>query len=367
MKTIFFDSSEILNHPSGMSIYSIELLREIVRQNTKYSISTGYVSSRRNLHDKLKDILALNNIDVPIERINLPGRFAGKLPWTKRNYTLTHSPAYLNPNWINAKKSIVTLHDLYYLRYPNSPGNNSPQLDNNFKKSVLLSDCIITDSEFSKTEIIELLKVDPHTIEICYPASQWPVLVETNHITTPPQIHDKPYFLSVGGLCERKNYSLLIDVYKNFRKSHNDVDLIIVGKDQGHTSSVLKLLKETQGVIWKPYCSINELKSLYTNARAFLMPSVYEGFGIPLLEALQHQCPSAFSKGSSMDEIAGIAALGIEPNNKNEWLTAMETLLNDDKKRQHLMQEGLKQAEKFNWKKSASQILKIYDKFFQTS
>ena len=165
---------------------------------------------------------------------------------------------------------------------------------------------------------------------------------------------EKPYILSVGTKEPRKNIKRLIEAFVSLGRS--DIELVLVGKrGWGEEVEVGKAKVKELGFV-----EDKDLPALYSGAILFAYPSLYEGFGFPVLEAMACGCPVITSNISSLPEVVGQTALLVYPKETKEIANAINTLLNDDKLRQKLVKNGLEQAKKFSWEKTANQMIKTY-------
>jgi glycosyltransferase involved in cell wall biosynthesis len=175
----------------------------------------------------------------------------------------------------------------------------------------------------------------------------------------------KPYILYVGGIDYRKNIrSLLIDFF-NLKNTHSDLKLVLIGKefglndqlrDLGWDEIMNKNKKWSKDVIRPGFISEDDLNSYYANACAFIFPSVYEGFGLPILEAMSKGCPVIAYNNSSIPEVAGDAAILVDDGRPLD--TYMAKLLDSDKLRNKYIEKGLERVELFSWEKSAKTLLR---------
>jgi glycosyltransferase involved in cell wall biosynthesis len=226
------------------------------------------------------------------------------------------------------------------------------------------ADKIITISENTKNDIIKLMGIPHKKIETIYlgvdPA---PLKNNLSHEYT----IESPYILFVGMLEPRKNIVGLIRAYaalKN-KKSHK---LIIVGKKGWMYEQIFLLVKELhleKDVLFLGYVPEHALSQLYRGASCFVYPSFYEGFGIPVLEAMAHGCPVITSKNSSMEEIAKEVALLVDPSNEEAIMKAITFILAYKEEREKMIQKGLHHIKKFQWKTMAEKTKKLYTSFIK--
>lgn len=254
---------------------------------------------------------------------------------------------------------IVTIHDTAELR-----SARHRKLHRSFRifvndLSAKKAQKIITVSEFSKNEIINLMVVDEYKINVTHPA-----------ITLRPQ-KDKagnskiemPYFLAFAGNQENKNLPRLIEAFRalNIEKK---VKLVLVGHHTKLLESFDLHFFTKSGIELKGYVSEDELIGYYQNAIALIYPSIYEGFGLPILEAMSLGVPVITANTASMPEVAGKAALLVNPESVPEITDAMAQLANNPLLRNYLIFEGYKQAEKFNWQETAQKTTEVYEEVY---
>ena len=253
------------------------------------------------------------------------------------------------------KNQIITIHDLAFLQHPIWFSKKFymyyrfliPKIAKNGKK-------IITVSNFSKKEIISLLGIDEKKIEVIYNG----ISCNFNYN---PTIHKKNYILAVSSLDPRKNFKNLILSFekinlKNYR-------LVIVGSENKVFSNaeIKNLMKKIQNVEFTGYVSDNKLVKLYQEAKIFVYPSLYEGFGIPPLEAMASGTPVISSNVASLPEVCGDAVYYVNPYDVNDIAKGIETVLKDEKLQKELVQRGLERVKLFNWEKSANKLIKIIE------
>jgi glycosyltransferase involved in cell wall biosynthesis len=268
-------------------------------------------------------------------------------------------------------KLLLTLHDVMYLQsgqFIPKPVSTYQKIGR-FYRSIVVpivarkAKYIFTVSEYSKLDIINLIPgaiIDRVvvTYEGCDP------LYETlEYRLKTPEI---PFILSLGANDPRKNTLFLVN---SFLKLIEDVsithNLIIVGYKNWKNSSAHKAAIQSgvsHRIIFLPFISIEELANLYRSASLFVYPSLYEGFGIPLLEAFNSGCPVLASNTTSIPEVGAEGAVYFSPNNSNELVEKMSMILKDDSLQNSLSQKGKIRASRFNWEKIAKDTIKIYKK-----
>ncbi len=266
-------------------------------------------------------------------------------------------------------KIIVTIHDLipYFL-----PEVVRPSFLKRFMREmpeiVELADHILTVSELSKKDLIEVLKVDPAKITVVHsaPTESYHPLPEseTKQKLTKKYNLETPFILYAGGLNPRKNVAELIYAYSKICKElPSQAQLVILGSDGKHLNK-LKLLTESldliENVVFPGFVNSNDLPLFYNGADLFVYPSLYEGFGLPPIEAMACGTPVITSNVSSLPEIVGDAAIQVNPNDTLRMAEAMFQVLTVQNLRDNLIQKGLNHSKFYNWRKNSSRILEVY-------
>ena len=175
-------------------------------------------------------------------------------------------------------------------------------------------------------------------------------------------VKKSPYILYVGTLQPRKNVSTLIKAFNKFKDTYPEFKLVIVGRKGWLYNQIFELVKQLkleQNIVFTDYVSDGELVKLYKNAFCFVLPSLYEGFGIPVLEAMVNNCPVICSNVSSLPEIAGKAALYFNPKSEKDLLKNLLKLKEDVSLKNKLIKNGKEQIKKFSWQKCADETLEV--------
>lgn len=261
-------------------------------------------------------------------------------------------------------KVITTIHDMTYLRFPETmERRNLKRLKNGIQHSVKRSNRILTDSEFSKREIVELLSVPEHKVSVvsCAPSLTSDVALFADLKQKYKITH--PYVLYVGTIEPRKNLSRLVNAFAQLQECENLPHQLVLAGGKGWENediyqTVDKMFHNGE-VIFTGYVTNAEKNALYQNAELFVFPSLYEGFGIPPLEAMTFGCPVVSSNAASLPEVVGDAAELVDPMNTESIAKGMWKVLSDDLYRAELAQKGYKQAKKFNWDDSAKKLMQI--------
>lgn len=302
------------------------------------------------------------------------------LPW-KAKYVWTHVrlafhtlfhppdllfvPAHVPPLFFRGTL-IVTLHDVAFLTHPHLYRFLGRQyLKLMYWFAAKRSKKIITVSEFSKKEIVRLLHVSPEKIVVTHLGVMEEGRGKTGQgePTQGPFTSLKSYFLFVGRLESKKNIEGLLAAYALYRKNGGVQPLILVGK-RGYGGDAA-LSGNHRGVIEKGFVNDEELNALYSNATALVFPSLYEGFGLPVIEAFLRETPVILSREGSLPEIGGDAALYVDAHDPNGVASAMARIEHDAELRERLVMLGKERVKMFTWKKTAEKTWEILKKFPQ--
>ncbi|UCH42709.1 MAG: glycosyltransferase family 4 protein [Dehalococcoidales bacterium] len=224
---------------------------------------------------------------------------------------------------------------------------------------------IITVSQRTKKDLIEHLRIPEAKISVIHNGIDHSVL-------RPGAVRamEKPYILYVGSERPRKNLTRLVEAFALLKKEFPGLKLVKVGEPgrsrEYRRSLMMKLdsLGITGDVIFTDHASEQELAAYYSSAVLLAYPSLYEGFGLPPLEAMACGCPVVASKVASLPEVVGDAGILIDPYDVDELARAMREVITDDRLREDMVARGLKQASRFSWEKTASQTQAVYNKVY---
>lgn len=287
-------------------------------------------------------------------------RIALPIALYKAKPDLVFSPTHYIPRFSPAKR-IATIFDLSFLHYPQMfESRDLWQLKNWTKFSALNASHIITISNSSKKDICDLYSLPKDKVTVAYPGFD-------KEIFKPPKEKEvENYTIYVGTIQPRKNLVRLMEAVARIE----DLRLVIVGKTQGQGRQGWKYdeilttprrLGIESRVMFAGFVPTEALPSLLAQAQAFVLPSLYEGFGITVLEAMACGVPVICSNVSSLPEVCGSAGLLINPNSVTQIEQAIRTIITDKKLRQKKIREGLLQVKKFSWDKMARIVLKVFE------
>jgi glycosyltransferase involved in cell wall biosynthesis len=223
---------------------------------------------------------------------------------------------------------------------------------------------IITMTHLGSKDIVRYMGADPDKMHVIYEAYNENCRVlkkeETDEVRAKYSLPDR-FILFVGGLTPLKNFGNLLRAYKRVENKipHH---LVVVGWKRWKFSKDLELLEElgiSDRVLFKGFASDEEIPAFYNLADLFAFPSIYEGFGIPALEAMACGCPVIASKTGCSPEVVGDAACLVDPYDPNMISGSIQKILEDDALRQRLIDKGIERANQFNWRKTAMQTLSL--------
>lgn len=278
----------------------------------------------------------------------------------RKNLDVFFSPTHYLP-LLTVVPSVVSIFDLSYLIYPELfKKKDLYQLKIWGKYSIKRAKAVITISESSKNAIIEEYKLASDKVHVVYPGIK--ELISNREINMADLQKKygikKNFILFVGTIQPRKNIARLVEAISQIP----ELELIVVGKRGWQYEGILDSPRKfgvADRVKFLEFVPDEELSELYKNAICFVLPSLYEGFGLPILEAMKHGCPVVTSNTSSLPEAGGDASLYFDPEDSSDIAEKIKKLLSDDKLREDMIEKGYKQAKKFSWEKAAKETLQV--------
>lgn len=295
-----------------------------------------------------------------------------RLSWemTRRPPDLLFVPAHVLPP-IHPRRSIVTVHDLGYRYFPQTHRPlDRLYLDLSTRWNARAAARILADSEATKADLIREYGTPAEKIAVVYPGRDENLrrIEDSAAIAAVKAKYNiaGEYILYIGTLHPRKNLARLIDAFAtvNAQCTMHNAQLIIAGRKGWLYDEIFaraRALGLTDSVIFTGYVPDADLPALLSGARLFAFPSLYEGFGFPVLEAMICGVPVVCSNTSSLPEVAGDAALLVDPLDTAALAAAMARLLTDESLRAALTARGYEQAQRFSWEKAARQVLDIIE------
>jgi glycosyltransferase involved in cell wall biosynthesis len=354
-------------HDFGIGTYIRNLLRNLARmdQQTEYIVLARPqdIESLGNLGDNFRAI------PESARPYSLGEQFRIPLSLVRERAHLLHEPHYVLPPATRCR-SVVTIHDCIHLMFPQYlPGYLAHAYARmSMWSAVWKSDRILTVSEASKRDILRFFDVAPEKVAVIYNAIDERFLAppdeqRTEAIRQRYQL-DHPFLLYVGNIKPHKNLERLIEAFGRVRAGGvSELRLIIIGDEISKYPPLRqavhrhRLNKFVRFLGFQPY---DTLAVFYRLARAFVFPSLYEGFGLPPLEAMACGTPVVTSNLSSLPEIAGDAAILVDPYEPESIADGIARAVTDERLRAHLVARGFARAREFSWEQSVTAIHHIY-------
>jgi len=343
---------------------------------------TGFGFYVQNLVENLKIIDHKNNyilINPKSDKdLSAPKRFV----WDqygfprlalKKKVDIIHQPCFSAPVLHGRAKLVLTCHDIIGITFSKDLPFFSRQYFGKWMPfSYRYADKIICDSENTKNDLIRVLKIPKEKLKVIYLAASklFKPVYDKNKIDEVKkkyQIKDK-YFLYLGTLNPRKNIELIIKVFARIYKNYPGYQLIISGKKTWHYQNLIKIVNDLNledQVIFTDYVPDEDSLYLYNGSEIFLFPSLYEGFGLPPLEAMSCGRPVISSNATSLKEIIGDGGVLVSPNDEKSWIKNIERVIKNKIFKNDLEGKALQQVKKFSWKKCAEETLKIYEEVYE--
>lgn len=362
-------------YDTGVSRYTKELVRHLLRidRDNEYLLFAGVWRQRKKIEEFLES-LRKEKLEFESKVIFLPPRLAD-LVFNQLRISVDHligkCDIFHASNWTTPKtqaKLVTTVHDLTPILFPDSfPKNIIANFKNNLRLIEKNADLILTDCETTRKDLLARIRVRQDKVKTVYLASADhfnPVRdkQKIEKVKSKYKIFDD-YILSVSTQEPRKNIKSLIKAFLNLKD--NKHQLVLAGKYGWGEEVQFLTEKKDLPVVAAGFVIDEDLPALYSGAKAFVYPSLYEGFGLPVLEAMQSGCPVITSNCSSLAEIAGNGALLIDPKNEESIEKGLKRVLEDSNLRRELSEKGLVQAGKFSWEKTARKTLTAYRKAFE--
>ena len=348
----------------GISRYFVELMKNFENDDgidydlpLRYS-NNHYLNKYNDL--KYKPFLKNFNFRGKDRLINILNKNISKKLLIKGDYDIFH-PTYYDPyflNILNNKPFVLTIYDMIHEIYPEIFSFRDRTAE---RKKLLVQKAtrIIAISENTKRDIIRFFGIDENKIEVIYLANSINPSESTDDINIDLP---KKYILFVGSRSGYKNFNLFIEAISTLLVEDAELNVVCVGGGNFKEMEKEKFKKlNIVNKIFQYSVSDNILAYIYQKAIAFVFPSLYEGFGIPVLESFASRCPVICSKASSLPEVAGDAAIYFNSTDKLSMLDSIQKVIYNEKLRKQLINKGIERVKEFTWKKTADKTKKIYE------
>ena len=378
---IGFDAKRAFHNETGLGHYSRSLIGSLASNYPEYQyfLFNPKPSSRFSLNGK-------NIHEVgPSTVISKLFSSVWRSHWIKKDLhnlkiDLYHGLSHEIPYQLHQTKikSVVTIHDLIFERYPDQYSKIDIQIyRQKFKYACRYADGIIASSEQTKNDIIEFYKCEKEKITTCYQSCN-PIFSVTVSEEEKKRIRKKynlpeQYFLYVGSIVERKNLLIICKAIQLLGKEIA-IPLVVIGHGNHYRQIVKKYLQQhnlLEKIIFlsdnevtktsKEFLTVEDFPGIYQSATAMIYPSHFEGFGIPILEALWSRLPVITSNVSCMPEVGGDAVYYVNPNNENEIAAGMKEIFFNNSMAESLKEKGWMQAQKFLPQVAAASVMNVYN------
>jgi alpha-1,3-rhamnosyl/mannosyltransferase len=338
----------------------------------------GLVSGLTSLGEQL-ELVALGGREAPspLSHVPEPRHPPTNLGWTliglpraarRGRVDLIHAPAYTAPVWAGVPV-VVTIHDVSYARHPQWYPYRQDRLRRVFyRRSACSASHIITDSAFSASEITAAYGIggDRITVAPLGVAHDFAPTTPASLACELPADVSMPFLLHVGDLHERRNLAVVVDALLEARRHFGALpalSLVLAGVDRGVGDGLSEIVKEAdapEAVVRLGVVDEEQLRMLYRCAAALVYPSRYEGFGLPVLEAMASGTPVIASRAASIPEVLGNAGILVDPEDTRGWVQAIIAVVNDEHRRSEMKAAGLARAAQFTWARTARITLDVY-------
>ena len=346
-----------------------------------------------NLIEALAALDQTNLYTLYVTKASAVDRFTNRWPNFRVKQTLPHTPLVRIPLTLSAELRrhpvdvlhvqytapplapcpvVATIHDLSFEHLPETFNRRSrAQLRLTVRRTARAATRILTLSEFSRRDIVETYRIDPGRVSVTPAAAarQFRAVTDQSELESVRRKYgiQTDYVLSVSSIQPRKNLIRLIEAYSRLRGSRPEgklPQLVLAGKRGWLDSETLKVAQRhtiNNDIAFTGYIADTDLPALYSGATCFVYPSFFEGFGLPVLEAMQCGAPVIAGNRTSIPEVVGDAGVLFDPFETNSLMNALTRVLDDPEYRSSLRSRGLARSREFDWKKTAQLTLAAYE------
>lgn len=360
------DIHSIGSHKGGNETYYRELVKGLIKIRSEHRFFLYYTSPAIPQYITASDHLALELL-VPAHRMF---RIPFAIPRRTRldQLDLFHAQ-FIVPPFLKCK-TVTTIPDIAYEHYPEFfPAHQRAWLRVLVRESARRADHIITVSEYSKRDLVRTYGVREERITVTYEGAG-DEFVPLDKEKAKEELASRyriegNFILYLGRLQARKNLMRLVDAYALIRKAGFPHKLVLAGQHDTLFQPVVARIRELKlqnDILLPGYVAAADVPTFYNAAEVFVYPSVYEGFGLPLMEAMACGTPVVTSRGSSLDEVAGDAAVLVDPLDESSIAEALKKVLAEPELRKHLGQAGLRRSRQFSFENAARQTVGVYER-----
>ncbi len=382
MLKITIDATPILSKPSGVGIYVFNLIKSLYESQSKnrFKVSIAYQPSLKNWcygnlspPENINEYGKVHVLPIPLRVSNLLNAIPGSplINFKERlgMPDLIHGTNYsVFPcrNTLN----LMNIYDLSFIKCPEYATFAVQQYTRRVKHSLQWTDAIVTISESSKKDIVEYLQISPDRIFVTPLASRYHLNYLTDElikkiVLSTDYDFSQPYLLFVSTIEPRKNITAIISAFNILKSKHKiPHNLILIGQKGWKYAPIFQKIARSawkENIYHLDYLSDELVALFYSKADVFVYPSHYEGFGLPVLEAMTLGAPVVTSNTSSLPEVVGDAALTIDPSDIEGQADAILKILSDSLFRDELIKKGKSRAALFSWERTATETLQVYE------
>ena len=362
---ILIDSISLLSSLTGIGRYTYEISKRIqLENNIKSNYLYGYHSKKLLHPSDAKDVKLLKSFIVKnplLKRITRKILMISSKIFTP-TYDLYWQPNFIPNESIKAKKIVTSVHDFSFILHKDfHPKERIEHFEKYFFKNIVKSNAIITGSEFSKKEILERLDFKNEDIHVIYHGINHYLFKVYDDLSIYFDL-PKKFIFSVGSIEPRKNLIGLLQAYNLLSNEiKSEYKLVLAGFKGWGNDEIMNIINgNKENIIYLGFISDIQLAKVYNLSSCFVFPSFYEGFGLPILEAMACGTPVICSNSSSLPEVGGDAVVYCNPYDINSIKDKIEIVLKDTNMQENMIEKGLKRAKIFSWEKSAEEHIKVF-------
>lgn len=363
-KRIVIDATPLLYTENGIGRVTLNLITELGHLDTSFEF---HIFGRRLQGQRLDRYFP----GLPTTHLRLPRSAERAIRSMRLIELLSRGDLYHATDFYlplaNPSKCVATIHDVIFLVQPECMVDHArltewvPDFARKCRR-------IIAISEFSKQDIVRVLNIDPDKIDVVYCGVDnaiffpEPDSIHLRESTATIARTQNPFFLAVSCSTGRKNTPLFLEAYAELLRNHPLHDLVLVWNPPDEVKAMVATYKHSERIHFTGRVDDQSLRYLYNRATAVFYPSLYEGFGLPVVEAMSCGTPVITSNNSSLPEAGGDAAIYVDPSDKSSIVSAMELFENRPALANELYSRCIEQAGKFTWQRCAHETLAVYQR-----
>ena len=372
---IGIDVTSALTQGGGIGRYTRELVRALVSldKTNEYHLFSARVEDRPPVPDPLPNAVNVTHHQAPLSerwlyRLWYRARLPLPVQWITGDLDLFHSPDFVLPPTSGDIPTLLTVHDLSFIYYPETfPRPLVDYLNRIVPWSVKRATHVLADSKATKDDLLSVWQVPAEKVTVLYSgvSEAFHPVEDVEMLTNVRRsygIGERPYILAVGTVQPRKNYQMLIRAFRPVAEQLPH--LLVIAGGKGWMEEEINAEVKRQGlqdrVQFIGFVADKQLPTLYSGASLLAFPSLYEGFGLPILEAMACGVPALISDASCLPEVGGDAAMQLQPMDDEAWAGAMLAILGNGQQHMEMVEAGFAQVRQFSWTKAAHELMDVY-------